>query len=218
MSFGLALLALLVCLTVFEKHHGATVSANASPETTKVFPRLGVEITTDSSDKTLYVPVGLVPGKSPIAYVPVKDGGYISAVRVTPVMEDGVVKLDVSAVSGDYRAGKCDELKTLPARLLGKHSLNKGESVVVQDDLVGAPWKVTVKAVDLRPPVVIGRQKTVTNPKASSFQDPGVIMEESAAPCGCASCGSREHPLLCCPNLGQCLGCSTCGTVCCPAG
>jgi hypothetical protein len=78
--------------------------------------------------------------------------------------------------------------------------------------LSNASWRLSVKVVDLRPPLMIGGQKSPGSPKVNSFQD-----FELEAPCGCATCGT-QNPLLCCPNRGQCLGCSTCGQVCCPNG
>jgi hypothetical protein len=180
--------------------------------------QLGIEITTEPNGQILYLPAGLTADKSPIAYVPVQNGGYISAVRVIPVMENGKVKVEVSVVSGDYRAGKCEELKNLPRRLVETRSANKDEAFTVIDEISGGPWWVSIKAVELRPAMLVSRQKLPTNSGIRSFQDPEIPPDESgAAPCGCASCG-RENPLLCCPNRGQCLGCSSCGTVCCPAG
>jgi hypothetical protein len=64
--------------------------------------RLGLEITTDSCHEVLYVPVGRTKGKGLIATVPVGGGGAVSAVRISPVMEDGRVRFDVHFVYGKY--------------------------------------------------------------------------------------------------------------------
>ena len=177
--------------------------------------RLGLEITTDSNEKILYVPVGLTTERNIVAYVPVRNGQYVSAVRVEPVMADGKVRFDVSAISGDYESNSsCADVKKLPARLVGTHFIGNGESLTLKDDLAVTPWRVKVKAVTLRPSMVIGGQNPLPQ-KVNAFQEP--VYEAEPGPCGCARCGVK-NPLWCCPARGQCMECSNCGTVCCPNG
>lgn len=206
----LKLTALACYLLVF-----GTVSRNHVSSPTVIPERLGIEITTDSNDKPLYIPVSLTTEKSIVAYVPVRNGDYVTAVRIEPVMQEGRVKFNASAVSGDYEANKsCVDVNRLPARLIGSHLAKETETVNIQDDLTITPWRVKVKVLKLRPPMIIG-QSSVPKSKGNAFQEP--VPLEPVGPCGCATCGT-ENPLWCCPNRGQCMGCSNCGTVCCPKG
>lgn len=201
LAFGLLLFGAML------QNHGS--DSEVVPE------RLGIEITTNTNDKPLYIPVSLANEKNIVAYVPVSNGDSVTAVRIEPVMQEGRVKFNASAISGDYEANKsCADINRLPARLIGTHWAKETETVNVQDGLSVTPWRVKVKVVKLRPPVIIG-QSAVPKLKANAFQDP--VPLEPIGPCGCATCGT-ENPLWCCPNRGQCMGCSNCGTVCCPKG
>jgi len=151
-----------------------------------------------------------------VAYVPVRNGEYVSAVRVEPVMAGGRVRFNVSAVSGDYKSNSsCADVKKLPARLIGTHFIGNGETLTLKDNLAVTSWSVKVKAVTLRPPVVISRQNAPLTTKMNAFQES--VNETEPGPCGCARCGDK-NPLWCCPARGECMGCSKCGTVCCPNG
>ena len=197
--------SIIVCLSVSGKYR----SEARNPD------RLGLEITTDSNEKVLYVPVGVTTDRNIVAYVPVRNGQYVSAVRVEPVMADGKVRFDISAISGDYEANSsCAEVKKLPARLVGTHFIGKGETLTLKDDLAVTPWRVKVKAVSLRAPMVISGQKAQPQ-RANAFQEP--FNETEPGPCGCAQSGVK-NPLWCCPARGQCMECGNCGTVCCPNG
>jgi hypothetical protein len=178
--------------------------------------RLGIEITSDTSDKPLYIPVALTTEKSMVAYVPVRDGNDITAVRIEPVMQQGKVKFSAFAISGDYETNKsCADVHKLPARLIETHLASEGDLVSVQDSLSATPWRVKIKVGKLRPPMVIGSQSRAAHSKMYAFQDP--VFEVEPGPCGCATCGTK-NPLWCCPARGQCIGCSNCGTICCPNG
>src|SRR5713226_8996657 len=155
---------------------------------------LAIQITTNTSDKTLSFTVALPTDKrKPVATVPVNGGSEISGVRIAPVMEGDKVKFDVYLVSGDLRrVTTCDEIKRLPAKLLESHLAGKGQEITVD----GSAWLVKVK---------IGDRYISAVP-----QDP---IEEDARcnSCGSAHCGS----LTCTPCWGKCMWCGDCGSVCC---
>lgn len=171
--------------------------------------QLGVEITTNSCKQTLYLPVGLTRETGLIATVPVESGGAVSAVRISPVMENGKVKFDVFLVAGNYAITiSSDDLQRLFALHVSTRIAAKGETLVVRDEINDAPWSVSVKAVDLRQ----DSQNARNNPqflKVSTKQDP----VPGVGGCGCAYC----HDLMVWPKRGQCIN-TTCGSICCPNG
>lgn len=175
--------------------------------------RLGLEITTNSCDDILYVPVGATKERGLVVTVPVKEGGLVSAVRIEPVMEMGKVKFDVFMVSGNYSERiSTEELK----RLVGIHVSTRvaatEETLVVRDDLTNAPWSIKIKAVEFRPTPSIA--KNVRFVKTFAGQDPFFNSESGGPePCGCAYCNS----LYVCPARGKCIT-TSCGSVCCPNG
>ena len=176
--------------------------------------QLGIEITTNGCQEILYLPVGRTKEKGLIATIPVEGGGAVSAVRISPVMENGKVRFDVFLVSGTYSETiSSDDLKRLPAVQVSTRVAAKGETLVVRDDISGnAPWSVNIKAVDLRKkPVTIGKNAQFL--KISTTQEPVLEADGTDTSCGCAYC----HDLRVCPRRGECLN-TTCGSVCCPNG
>lgn len=168
--------------------------------------QLGIEITTNINEEPLYIPANLSNKKRKLfATVPVKSGGDVAAVRIVPVMEKGKVKLDLYLISGDaWKAQSCVDLQLLPNRQAESVSATYGEIVPVKGVSSDIQPLANIKVVDLRP-----TQNLKT--EASGLIEPGT------GPCGCGRCG-RQNPLWCCPNRGQCVGCGSCGEVCCPYG
>ena len=182
----ISLVAILIGLSAF------IVYGSRLPEDRQ----LGLEITTNSSEKPLYFLVALPSDKrKPYATIPVSGGGEVSAVRIVPLMENGTVNLDAYLVSGDIGQVKsCAEMKLLPAKLLETRSVEEGKAITFGD----REWSITVRAVERR----------TLPPQDEKLLEPA---DTGCANCGSATCGG----LTCTPCRGACMGCGRCGSVCC---
>lgn len=122
----------------------------------------------------------------------------ISAVRLEPKMVGDKVRVDVFALRGepsDVRTCRdWDNLKAVP---VDSYLLGVDEEVALTK-LKTLGVKMGTEPLSFR--VV---PKRVLSPRP----DYGVL----AGDCECGSCGS----LICCANEGHCLGCGSCGYVCC---
>jgi hypothetical protein len=190
--------ALVMALTVVSIH---TINAQ-SPEP------LGIEIRTNASADTLYLPVALPTQKNRLyATVPVENGGEVSAVRIIPIMRGSRVRFEAYAVSGDLtKAQSCADRLLLPSKLIATRTVGKDEIAI----LSGEGWSATVKGVERRADPVSSKKQAdgqASFIKTSIQQEPAA----DAGGCGCAGCAGG---MRCCPNKGDCMQC-TCGTVCC---
>jgi hypothetical protein len=123
-------------------------------------------------------------------------GSTYSAIKLMPKMVGENVEVTVSALVGDLSAVKsCKDWATLRETPIGSYTLSEGQEVTVPNlSNLGKNFKngvLTLKAVsfvmtDIEPPMEVDG-------------------------CGCAKC----NKLYCCPNKGECMGCGTCGDVCC---
>ena len=121
-----------------------------------------------------------------------------SAIKLEPKMVGDKLEVTVTGLSGDTSAVKsCKDWATLKETPLTSYTLREGEEATVsQLSNLGANFKnglLTFKAV--------------------SFVAPDIEPIEGGTDCGCGRCDR----LYCCPNKGACLGCGTCGDVCCAA-
>jgi len=158
--------------------------------------RLGVEITTNQKDCVLRLPARLSEDSGLQATIPIKDGGDVTAVRITPVTKNGEVAFSVTYLSGNYDTGlSTANLNPITDREVVKQTAARGETLVVRDEKSKTSWELQVKAVSLS-----------EIPANLNLPDPGS--------CGCAQCDR----LSVCPNSCQCLD-TRCGAVCCvPTG
>jgi len=129
-----------------------------------------------------------------------QQGLAYSAIKLMPKMTGDKVEVTVSALAGDLSAVKsCKDWATLKETPIGSYTLTEGQEVTVPHlSNLGQNFKngvLTFKAVAF-----------VMPPDIEPIEgDPG------STPCGCGRCDR----LYCCPNRGACLGCGTCGDVCC---
>jgi hypothetical protein len=123
--------------------------------------------------------------------------GY-SAIKLMPRMIGEKLEVTVSALAGDLSTVKsCKDWATLKETSIGSYTLSEGQEVTVPNfSKLGQNFKngmLTFKAVSFMPDV-----------------EPVNGGGDSTA-CGCGRCDR----LYCCPNKGACIGCGTCGDVCC---
>jgi hypothetical protein len=135
------------------------------------------------------------------ALIPVL-GSDISAVRIIPWIEGGLVNIEVSALYGDLsHITTCEQLRALRTESVGSYHAVKG-SVIVLSELMGfgvQPFDVHVVSVNAK---AEDNQST----SGSSLDSDG---DFDAKP-NCCTC----HSLACCPSQGHCLGCGECGVCC----
>jgi hypothetical protein len=168
------------------------------PKGNSVFPqRLGIEI---GLTKAFTVTAGSA-GHTVEAFfrVPARSGepepAPFSAIKLASHMVGDKVEVTVSVLSGDTSVIKsCKDWELLKESRVTSYTLSEGEEATVsQLSNLGANFKngtLTFKAVPA--PVRV----------------PNIPDD-----CGCGRCEN----LYCCPNAGSCLGCGTCGEVCCRA-
>jgi hypothetical protein len=151
--------------------------------------RLGIEV---GLAKEFMVPAAKA-GHTLETYLRVQNAtaGSISAVKLAPKMVGDKIEVTVSVISGDTSVIKsCNDWGKLKESRIASYTLSEGEQATVsQLSNLGPNFKggtVSFKAVSF----------------TASPEDSG---------CGCGRCVNLE----CCPNKGECIGCGTCGDVCC---
>jgi hypothetical protein len=160
---------------------------------------LGIEI---ALKKTFYVPAGNTT--KIVIRVPITDGTsqggeQISAIRLEPRMEGDQVRVIVSALIGepdDVRS--CRDFDGLKAKPVGSYLANLGDEVSL---------------VELRDfGVSFGPEPLTFNVVPKRVLSP--VPNLPPGGCECGSCDLTN----CCANPGMCLGCGSCGYVCCGGG
>jgi hypothetical protein len=133
--------------------------------------------------------------------VPADSQSPYSAIKLEPKMVGDKLEVTVTGLTGDTSTVKsCKDWAVLGQTPITSYVLKEGqEATVSQLSNLGSNFKngmLSLKAVSFVAPP----------------QDPvnGGGGGEST-PCGCGKC----NKLYCCPNRGECLGCGTCGDVCC---
>lgn len=157
---------------------------------------LGIEI---ALKKPFYVPAGNTT--KIIIRVPSTDGvsqggEQISAIRLEPRMEGKQLRVTVSALLGepdDVRS--CRDFDGLKAKPVASYLANLGDEVSL---------------VELRDfGVSFGPEPLTFNVVSKRVLSP--VPDLASGGCECGSCDSTN----CCANPGNCLGCGSCGYVCC---
>jgi hypothetical protein len=123
-----------------------------------------------------------------------------SAIKLIPRMNGEKLEVTISALAGDLSTVKsCKDWAMVKETSIGSYTLSEGQEVTVPNlSNLGQNFKngvLTFKAVSFMPDI--------------EPVDGGG--EGGSTPCGCGRCDR----LYCCPNKGACLGCGTCGDVCC---
>jgi len=185
-AIGVLLISVLVAAAYARKGR----APNASP--------LGIEI---ALSKPFYVPAAN-GGKTTMVVirVPAADGASqaaVSAIKLEPKMEGDKVKVSLFALVGDANNIKtCHDWDALKSTPVGTYVAGVDEevSLVKLRDFGVSMGKdpLTFRVVPRR----------VLSPTPQDFELTG---------CDCGSCAG----LICCPNAGYCIGCGSCGSVCC---
>lgn len=187
-AVGVLLISLLVAAAYARK--GRVPSA--SP--------LGIEI---ALSKSFYVPAAN-GGKTTMVVirVPASDGtsqrqDAVSAIKLEPKMEGDKVKVSVFALIGEANHIKtCSDWDAL-------------KSVPVATYIAGLDEEVSlVKLRDFG--VNMGTNPLTFRVVPRKILSP-LPQDAYTSGCDCASCDG----LICCPNSGYCIGCGSCGSVCC---
>lgn len=192
----IAIGALLVSLLV--------VAAYARKPRRVMAPPLGIEI---ALSKPFYVPAA-AGGKTTmiVIRVPVADGASqgqdaISAIKLEPKMEGDKVKVSVFALIGEANNIKtCRDWDALKSTPVGTYVAGLDEEVSL------------VKLRDFG--VSMGNDPLTFRVVPRRILSPLPQDQGKEGGCDCASCGG----LICCPNPGYCIGCGSCGSVCCSGG
>jgi hypothetical protein len=125
-----------------------------------------------------------------------KGESPFSAIKLEPKMVGDKLEVTVSVLSGDTSAIKsCKDWSTLKESPVTSLTLREGEETTVsQLSNLGPNFKNGILTL-----------------RAVSFVAPDIEPIDGGTDCGCGRCDR----LYCCPNAGSCLGCGTCGDVCC---
>jgi len=176
------------------------VSAVELKETSTNKHRLGIEVALEKPWTVSAAAEGYKTGA--FVRIPAAAANHMpySAIKLMPVMVGDKMQVAVFGLSGDLNSIKtCSDWATFKETALATYTLKEGQEVSVpQLSNLGSNFKngtLTFKAV---------------------FVDDEIIPDdggggEPAPGCGCGRCGS----LACCPAKGKCIGCDTCGDVCC---
>jgi hypothetical protein len=165
---------------------------------------LGIEI---ALKKPFYVPAANAGKTTKIVIrVPISDGANesvdtVSAIRLEPKMEGDKVRVTVFALMGepdDVRT--CQDWDGLKSAPVGSYLVGLDEEVSL------------VKLRDLG--VNMGNDPLTFRVVPKRVLSPTPQFETLGGDCECASCGHT----VCCANPGNCLGCGSCGYVCCSGG
>ena len=156
---------------------------------------LGIEI---SLQQIFYVAAGDTTKVVVRASSDIADHGKISAIRLEPKMSGDRVKVTVSLLVGepdDIRT--CRDWDALRAVPIGVYSAALDEEVTLTKlseygIQTGGSDPLTFRVVPKRFPL-------------------GVQSEPASGGCQCGTCGGTT----CCAYPGMCLGCGSCGYVCC---
>lgn len=185
------LILLSFLMVVFARHRDDHSNSNH---------RLALEI---GLSKTWTVNAAM-PGRALRAFVrlPANAGNQsaLSAIKLEPKMLGDRLEVTVTGLSGDTSSIKsCKDWAALKETPITSYTLTEGqEATVSQLSNLGSNFKngvLSFKAVAFVAPLDV---------------EPVDGGGDSTA-CGCGRCDR----LYCCPNKGACLGCGTCGDVCC---
>jgi hypothetical protein len=171
-------------------------------------PGLGIEIYANS-DKAFYIPAPADGGSiSAFVRVPLGETGQaakdrVSAVRLTPKMDGDKLSVSVYALYGDVSQIKtCDDYNSLEKKFVASYVAGSGEKITVsQLNDLGVTFKQGNLTFKVVPKKAVEKPASVTPASFSPAQ----------RQCECGTCGG----LTCCANPGYCLGCGSCGDVCC---
>jgi len=192
-TLAIAIAAVLFSLLIAAAHARESGQLKAVP--------LGIEI---ALKKPFYVPAAMGDKTTMIVIrVPVADGASqgqdaVSAIKLEPKMEGDKVTVNVSALIGEAnhikRCSDWDALKSVPVGIYIA-GLDEEVSLVKLRD-----FGVSMGSDPLTFRVV---------PKRTLSPLPQGMASDGG--CECGSCDG----LICCPYPGMCLGCGSCGQVCC---
>ncbi len=133
--------------------------------------------------------------------IPANRQSPYSAIKLEPKMVGDKLEVTITGLTGDTSAVKsCKDWAVLGQTPITSYVLKEGqEATVSQLSNLGSNFKngmLSLKAVSFVAP-----PEDPVNSGGSG----------ETTPCGCGKC----NKLYCCPNRGECLGCGTCGDVCC---
>jgi len=189
------LLVLTAAFLLVSNYHTSAYQQEKASSVQVEEERLVLEITSVGKEP-FRVPV--LESRAMVAIIPV-SGSEISAVRIIPWIEDGLVNIEISALYGDVsQITSCEELRAIRTESVGSYHAAKGD-VLVFSELIGfgvQPFNVSV---------VSERAKAEENGLTSG----SFTIDPNIRPICCA-CGK----LLCCPSQGNCLTCDVCGSCC----
>jgi len=183
----LSTLTILVCLTAGIVYGSHAKHLDPIP--------LGIEI---ALSKPFYVPAASGNKVTKVVIrVPLSDDknqDAISAVKLKPQMEGDKVRVDVYGLTGPT-AGiiTCQGWDALKSTTIGSYVAGLDEDVAL------------TKLADFG--IRMGDHPLTFRVVPKRVLSPTPDNEE----CECGSCAG----LICCPNPGYCLGCGSCGSVCC---
>jgi hypothetical protein len=163
-------------------------------------PKFGIEIKGGATENALQIPI-FTDGRRMHAFIPVNNSGEVSTIRVSPTFKDGKLFVDLYEITGDFAAAKtCEARLLLPSRLAAKKEIQMQlNENFVADGALG--WSLQLSVID---------GSRLALPKDKSGNTTQLIPLGEGCGCGVCSDGTR-----CCPSSGRCMGCSSCGIVCC---
>lgn len=153
---------------------------------------LVLEITQKGKSSVLHLPVSA--DKRLQATIPIENGGEVAAVRLTPVIQNRGVSVEIAYLS---KTGEGEDAKfdVIAGKGETYRVISEGETALIKDD--NGSWEVRVKAVS-------ASGANLSSEVSAKMRD-----------YGCATCNDT----IVCPRNAKCIEIENdCGSICCIQG
>lgn len=169
-----------------------------------------------TKEKALYVPVSGAGGKRLFAIIPtpadqlaVGTADKVSGVKITTHVEGNSVRVDVSTMYGDIDKVTPCNIAEVRQQFVASYRLNLGDEISVAELRSHGVDPLGIKLVREDP-------AKVATAKAGAKQHHAVVGQQQDLPPegGPRCCKCVESGIACCPNVGSCLTCGSCGYCC----
>lgn len=164
-----------------------------------------------TKEKALHVPVSGAGGKRLFSIIPTTADGLaqgagdkVSGVKLITHVEGNSVRVEVSTLYGNIDKVTPCNLAEVRQQFVASYRLNLGDEISVVELKSHGVDPLGIKLVREDP-------VRVAAAKAGSTHHAVAGQEEAVGP-RCCKC--MESGIACCPNVGECLTCGSCGICC----
>ncbi|MCA1564697.1 MAG: hypothetical protein LC803_03375 [Acidobacteria bacterium] len=167
-----------------------------------------------SKEKALYVPVSGEGGKRLFAIIPTPASqlvqgaaDQVSGVKIITHAEGNSVRIDVSTLFGNIDKVTPCNIAEIRQQFVASYRLNLGDEISVAELKNHGLEPLGIKLVRAEPAKVAAA-------KAGSKHHAVVGQQDLPAEGGPRCCKCVSDGIACCPNVGDCLTCGSCGYCC----